>query len=193
MSKKKKKADNQRPDSQPKSSKMRFLWIALAVSLALNVALLYWYYDRNYSESDTYTMLSDCMVRLEDALAREEEYVANIQRMERMITDFEMAAKAPGAELEKATEEKIRAMGLEHPLSDLRNNLRQHAELIPIRAAAGSKMRFPSTEGITVLSPNLVFARFSDGTTDGHMVLEFTVDKNKRIDWKVLGAYRDQD
>lgn len=191
MSKKKNKKDDRNPEIGRKSTKVWFLWVALAISFALNVALIYWFYDRNYNETDTYTLLSDCTVRLEDALAREEQYNIDKTRMEKMIDDLQMRVDAPKVELSEATVKAIQNMGLDNPEFALSYDLIQHSELIPFESSGDAKLRFPSQNGITVLSPHFVFARFSDGIRNGSMVLEFTVGKDKKINWKVLKAYRD--
>ncbi len=191
MSRKKNKQNNPGPDVPKKSPKVWYLWIVLAVSLALNAALIYWFYSRNFNESDTYSMLSDCRVRLEDALANEEQLNIDKTRMQKMLDDLQMKVEAPNVEVDERTVKAIQNMGLSNPVYNLRHDLMQHAELIPFEGKGGAKMRFPSQEGITVLSPHLVFARFSDGSDNGTMVLEFKVGKDNKINWKVLQANLD--
>jgi len=194
MSKKRKKQNDRRdlPVQEPAKPRKVLYWvIALAVSLALNAALAYNFYTRNYSQSELNTMLSDCMVRLEDCQANSAEMETELSRVRTIIDDKSFAIQRPtGENLSDDELEWLRKQGLNNPVANLRNDLLQHAELIPFKTGSGLKLKFPTQEAIYILSKHFALAKFTDGIQNGHMVVEFKVD-NGKINWEVLKAYQD--
>ena len=93
--------------------------------------------------------------------------------METGINKFEIAA--------------LRRRGLVDPVTDLRQDLLKHRELIPFKGSEGSTMIFPGEQSIRVLGDRWVYAYFEDGHNGGHLLLEFTVDHGK-IRWRRLAA-----
>lgn len=194
MSNKKKKHQNQNePNDQTRTGrKGPLIWIVfLAVSLALNAALFYNFFTDNFSETEKDIMLSDCMVRLDDALAREQDCSDNLAGIEKRLTDVMMKNDAPMKKLRDEDINKLKTAGLDNPIYRITNDLMGHPELIPLQSGTSRKMSFPSADGITILSQDLVFARFTDGVINGHMILEYSVGKNGRIQWKALEAFQD--
>lgn len=81
--------------------------------------------------------------------------------------------------------------GLSDPEKDLVADLMQHRELIPYEGVMGGTMGFYSPKDIHILSSRWVLAAFEDGHIGGHMLLEYRVDPDGEICWRVIGAYLD--
>jgi len=202
MSKKKRKTDKTGPETpvgEPSSAKAlpvvgsrnKFWMIIALVSVVINAGLVYGVFHVKEGCAECDTLLSDCMVKLEDTQLREEEHKNKVTTMERQLRDLRSAGVVPGGGLSSEVAEEYRKRGLSNPENRIVYDLIQHAELIPYPAAEGAKMVFTSKDAIHLLSPNLVFARFGDGHTTGHMVLEYQVGNKGVITWKVLRAYQD--
>lgn len=86
----------------------------------------------------------------------------------------------------------LKKQGLTDPLTQIPADLMAHPELIPIEGIHGGTMRFYSAEGITVLSPTWVFARFEDGHMMGTCLLEYEISPDTTIHWKLIKAQLDE-
>ncbi len=84
--------------------------------------------------------------------------------------------------------EILKRQGLADPVSQLRDSLKAHIEIIPYEAVLGGTMFF---EDIVLLQPSFVFARFEDGHIGGAMLLEYEVLDGGRISWKRLWSRLD--
>jgi len=90
--------------------------------------------------------------------------------------------------LEYPDVELLRRQGLTNPVSQLRDSLEAHRELIPYKAVLGGTMSF---NDIVLLQPSFVFAEFEDGHIGGAMLLEYEVLDHGRISWKRLWSRLD--
>ncbi|NBF39711.1 MAG: hypothetical protein GVY14_04790 [Spirochaetes bacterium] len=61
-------------------------------------------------------------------------------------------------------------------------------ELIPFEGRLGGTMDFYDPESIYILSDRWVYAEFSDGHVQGGMLLEYTLEPDGEIRWRVLEA-----
>jgi hypothetical protein len=86
----------------------------------------------------------------------------------------------------------LQKMGLSDPLRQIPADLMAHSELIPVKGVHGGTMGFYSTEGITILSPSWVFARFEDGHMMGTCLLEYAISPDTTIHWKLIKAQMDE-
>lgn len=86
----------------------------------------------------------------------------------------------------------LKKLGLSDPLAQIPADLLAHPELIPFKGVHGGTMGFYSAEGITVLSPSWVFARFEDGHMMGTCLLEYEISPDAAIHWKLIKAQLDE-
>ncbi|MDA3886010.1 MAG: hypothetical protein PF638_10505 [Candidatus Delongbacteria bacterium] len=78
----------------------------------------------------------------------------------------------------------LQRKGLANPEYDLKSDLLRHTELISYDAVLGGTMGFYE-EGMRLLD-NRLLARFEDGHIGGYMLLEYDVEPEGQINWKVL-------
>jgi hypothetical protein len=83
--------------------------------------------------------------------------------------------------------ERLKEKGLSNPVQDILSDLKNHRELIPYEGVLGGTMRFYDKES-WILNDKWVFAYFEDGHIGGHMLLEYNVNENGKINWKRLAA-----
>lgn len=81
--------------------------------------------------------------------------------------------------------QQLRKLGLENPLSDLKNDLMQKSDLIKFDGVLGGTMRILSHDSIALLHGGWAYAVFEDGHISGGMLLEYNV-KQGVIEWKLL-------
>ena len=86
----------------------------------------------------------------------------------------------------------LKRRGLSDPVSQLSADLMAHPELIPFEGVVGGTMGFRAFEGITILSPSWVFARFDDGHVMGSCLLEYEISPDTTIHWKLIKAQMDE-
>jgi len=82
----------------------------------------------------------------------------------------------------------LKKRGLSDPVSQLPVDLMAHPELIPFKGVLGGTMGFYGPEGITILSPSWVFARFEDGHVMGSCLLEYEISPDSTIHWRLIKA-----
>jgi hypothetical protein len=98
----------------------------------------------------------------------------------------------PSSLLDEFQIKALKKQGLSDPLTQIPADLMAHPELIPIKGVHGGTMGFTSAEGITVLSPSWVFARFEDGHMMGTCLLEYEISPDATIHWKLIKAQLDE-
>lgn len=81
----------------------------------------------------------------------------------------------------------LKRKGLEDPVNELRDDLAAHPELIPYEGVLGGKMQF-TRHSIALLSTQWVYAEFGDGHIAGNCLLEYEVEGDGTITWKVISA-----
>jgi len=82
----------------------------------------------------------------------------------------------------------LKNRGLSDPVRQLSTDIMAHPELIPFEGVLGGTMGFYSPEGITILSPSWVLARFEDGHVSGSCLLEYEISRDSTIHWKLIKA-----
>jgi len=87
---------------------------------------------------------------------------------------------------------RLRRQGLDDPVNDITSDLLTRNDLIPYEGVLGGTMSFYSPQNIHILSPQWVFAYFEDGHIRGEMLLEFSVDNEGVINWRVIDSYLDK-
>jgi len=171
------------------SKKSGQLWMIAAVILAIvaiaaTITALSWRtkvtnYDRN---------LSDCLLAMEEMEAEVEATERNVARLERQV---EMARlfKYETSLIPEKYIQSFREKGLNNPKYAIELDLYKRRDLIPCQPLEGRTMRFESRDEIKVLSPDRVFAAFSDGEIVGWMYLSYRVKDDGTISWKIIDSY----
>ncbi|MBD3402441.1 hypothetical protein GF420_06075 [candidate division GN15 bacterium] len=90
----------------------------------------------------------------------------------------------PAYHMTQADLDTLRAMGLEDPINDLLNDLKDHPELIPEEGTLGGTMRFVPSES-RIVSPERVIGYYEDGHIAGRLLLEYEVVDGE-ITWTVI-------
>ncbi len=83
---------------------------------------------------------------------------------------------------------RLQRKGLRNPVFELLQDLAQRDDLIPAEAFFGGTMHIIPGEAY-VLTDRWVLAGFEDGHVRGNLWLEYDVDNDGRISWRVLGWY----
>lgn len=81
--------------------------------------------------------------------------------------------------------QQLRKLGLENPLSDLKNDLIQKSDLIQFDGELDGTMRILSHNSIALLHGGWAYAVYEDGHISGGMLLEYSVHQGV-IEWKIL-------
>ncbi len=175
------------------------LWIIITVLLLVgNVILLVSLMNtksdlERYSEpadeiSNLEINLSDCYVRLDDAIAREKDKELQITRLDKQITKLREEAKDK-AGLSRQAVREFQNSGLRNPEKEIIDDLLKHPNLIPAKSGVIEGMKFFEQNKIIILSRELVYAPFTDGTKSGKMLLEYSITSDGRISWTPIKAY----
>lgn len=70
----------------------------------------------------------------------------------------------------------------------LKGDLMDREELIPFDGQLGGTMDFYDPDSIYILSDRWVYAEFTDGHVQGGMLLEYTLEPDGEVSWRVLEA-----
>jgi hypothetical protein len=82
---------------------------------------------------------------------------------------------------------RLRQIGFDAPIDDLKADLMSKSEIIPVDGILGGTMRIYSADDIIVLPGRWVFAQFEDGHIIGSMLLEYELLDGNVI-WSVLNS-----
>jgi hypothetical protein len=82
--------------------------------------------------------------------------------------------------------DRLRKLGLEHPVEDLVSDLKGHPEIIPYSGISGGRMGFYDTDRIRVLNDSWVYAPFEDGHVGGDAILGYQVAPGGKISWHLV-------
>lgn len=184
---------------QPKPVNKNAIWI-IVVSLLLigNISLLVSLMNAKndlsrYSDvadeiSNLEINLSDCRVRLDDAKAGEQDKDRRVTLLEKQVKKFREEAKT-SSKLTRQTIREFQNTGLRNPEQDIIADLIKNPNLIPIKSGSADGMKFYDKKKIFVMSRNLVYAHFSDGSKNGAIILEYSITSDGRISWVPIKAY----
>ena len=175
------------------------LWIIITVLLLIgNIILIVSLMNakgdlERYSEpadeiSNLEINLSDCFVRLDDAIAREKDKDRQVTRLENQVKKLRKEAKDK-AGLSRQAVREFQNSGLRNPEKEIIADLLKHPNLIPAKSGVVEGMKFFEQNKILILSRELVFAPFTDGTKSGKMILEYSITSDGRISWVPIKAY----
>ncbi len=117
-----------------------------------------------------------------------EEMVQDMEDVEPGIPDIERPARSLLSPFEI---NRLRRQGLDDPVNDITEDLLKRNDLIPHEGILGGTMAFYTPGNIHILSPKWVFAYFEDGHIRGEILLEYTVDEQGNISWKVIDSHID--
>lgn len=77
------------------------------------------------------------------------------------------------------------ANGLQNPEEELKSDLMNKSELIPVNPILGGTMHIYSKKDIRILPGGWVYAVFEDGHINGAMILSYTVEDGS-INWDLI-------
>ena len=170
----------------------RFWLIAATISIILNIVLIYFGYQQKENTADYDIMLSDYMVRLDDTEHRLQDCDAKATRFEKEVKVLKYGPLEEQKEKYVKPLDFLKDAGFTNPKLQLKSNIINNAkDLIPYKSAPNRNMRIVSRDAITILSPQLVYASFTDGEIKGYMLLQYKVAGTKKIDWTVIKAYKE--
>lgn len=129
--------------------------------------------------------------KLKDAMERLHVLDAEVEYLKSVALP-QTGKQISGNSLLSAAELSIlRSQGLQDPVKDITTNLIRNRDIIPYPGMAGGRMSFYNARNIYILSGNWVFAVFEDGHVTGKILLEYNIDDNGNISWKVIDSYLD--
>ena len=86
---------------------------------------------------------------------------------------------------------RLRKLGLQDPVADLKADLTSHPEIIPYEGVLGGTMAFYDKDGIVFLPGGYVYAPADDGHYEVHALLRYEVSQGGGIRWRLIEAKRD--
>ncbi len=92
----------------------------------------------------------------------------------------------PPSPIHKLYIDRLRQLGLNHPVEDLVSDLQRHPEIIPYPGVLGGRMGFYDTDRIRVLNDSWVYAPFDDGHIAGDAILGYQVAPGGKMSWRVV-------
>lgn len=81
----------------------------------------------------------------------------------------------------------LERQGLQHPVAQIKADLLKNKQLISEKGTMGGTMQFYE-DNMQILSRKWVRAYFEDGHNAGEMLLAYEVNKDGKIEWKVLDS-----
>jgi hypothetical protein len=81
----------------------------------------------------------------------------------------------------------LREKGLNNPEINLQNDLISKQDILLPKGTLGGTM---AIREVKILNDRYTLAYFEDGHNGGYMLLRFSIEPDKRINWKVLDYYR---
>ncbi len=79
----------------------------------------------------------------------------------------------------------------DNPLEKLKDDLLERGDLIPEDPVLGGTMGFYNREDIHIITDKWVLASYEDGHIGGYLLLEFEVQEDNTIEWKLVSSALD--
>ena len=86
---------------------------------------------------------------------------------------------------------RLRDLGLQDPVADLKANLTSHPEIIPYEGVLGGRMSFYDKDAMVFLPGGYVYAPADDGHYEVHALLRYEVSQGGAIRWRLIDARKD--
>lgn len=83
---------------------------------------------------------------------------------------------------------RLRELGLQDPVADLKADLTSHPEIIPYEGVLGGTMAFYDKDAIVFLPGGYVYAAADDGHYEVHALLRYEVSQGGSIRWRLVDA-----
>ena len=84
---------------------------------------------------------------------------------------------------------RMKQKGLNDPVQDLVQDLKEHPEFITEKGVLGGSMGFYFDKKIWVLTNEWVLAYYEDGHNGGYLLLHYNVSNDGSIDWKTIATH----
>ena len=86
---------------------------------------------------------------------------------------------------------RLRDLGLQDPVADLKADLTSHPEIIPYEGVLGGKMAFYDKDAMVFLPGGYVYAAGDDGHYEVHALLRYEVSQGGAIRWRLVDTRKD--
>jgi hypothetical protein len=86
---------------------------------------------------------------------------------------------------------RLRDLGLQDPVADLKADLTSHPEIIPYEGVLGGRMSFYDKDAMVFLPGGYVYAPADDGHYEVHALLRYEVSQGGAIRWRLVDARKD--
>lgn len=83
---------------------------------------------------------------------------------------------------------RLRDLGLQDPVADLKADLATHPEIIPYEGVLGGRMAFYDKDAMVFLPGGYVYAPADDGHYEVHALLRYEVSPGGAIRWRLVDA-----
>jgi hypothetical protein len=120
---------------------------------------------------------SENLITKIDSLTVKNDSLINVLKNKKPTLNYWFDAEYDG--------DKLLKIGISNPAEFIENNLREKAELIPLKAVLGGKMSFGN---IQILSSEWLIANFEDGHIQGRAIYKYKLNKNNELEFELLSA-----
>lgn len=79
--------------------------------------------------------------------------------------------------------EILKNLNIENPEKHIEDKLREQTEILPLKAVLGGTM---TIDHIVILNEDWIIANYSDGHVYGESIIQYKIDKNGKLKFKVL-------
>ncbi|HET9252337.1 MAG TPA: hypothetical protein VFP58_09485 [Candidatus Eisenbacteria bacterium] len=86
---------------------------------------------------------------------------------------------------------RLRDLGLQDPVADLKADLTSHPEIVPYEGVLGGRMAFYDKDAMVFLPGGYVYAPADDGHYEVHALLRYEVSQGGSIRWRLVDARKD--
>jgi hypothetical protein len=83
---------------------------------------------------------------------------------------------------------RLRELGLQDPVQDLKADLTSHPEIVPYEGVLGGRMAFYDKDAMVFLPGGYVYAPADDGHYEVHALLRYEVSPGGSIRWRLIDA-----
>lgn len=85
--------------------------------------------------------------------------------------------------------EGVKDYNKKNPIGAIKDELRNHKEVIPYEGVLGGTMGFYIPGNILILNDRWIYAEFEDGHIGGAILLKYEISKDSVLTWDVIDAF----
>ena len=173
-------------------NKERIGWVTLIVLIFIVVAV-FWPAEQANNQHDETIAQNDSINAVQNQETNTQTGYTTQDVEEEAAMDTEAPSAQAGGEgnqgkgqLSQWEIQNFQQKNLEDPEEEIRQDLFNKPELIPIEGVLGGTMGFHSPENIELLNGQWALATYEDGHIMGQMLLKYEVSNNGEICWEVM-------